>query len=301
MNWIPKKNAATPVAASRRAPVAPVQPQPPRDPARAEARVPSLEIPLVMSVRRLPAPVYGTLIQLGATNATLRSLVLMDIGTDVEFDLGVADGAQLTIAARVQTRRNALAGARFEYVIAFDPMTQAQLDQLARHVRDMERRTAQMRAAQKSLDALPTTDADRRGSYRALGSFPVLFRPGGSQLGWTEGRVGDISGTGIRMNCEQTLEIGAPLELRFTLPSKALDIYPETTATIDISAGRVHSRQDLRRPFEEMRLRARVVTRFQPVRDREVYGIAFVEIDGYLREEIARYTHAIQLSKLRSS
>jgi c-di-GMP-binding flagellar brake protein YcgR len=57
----------------------------------------------------------------------------------------------------------------------------------------------------------------------------------------------------------------------------------------------------MRRPFEEMSVRGRVVTRFQPVRDREVYGVAFIEIDGYQREEIARFTHAVQLSKIRSA
>jgi c-di-GMP-binding flagellar brake protein YcgR len=56
----------------------------------------------------------------------------------------------------------------------------------------------------------------------------------------------------------------------------------------------------MRRPFEEMALRGRVVTRFQPAREREVYGVAFIEIDGYQREEIARFTHAMQLSKLRN-
>jgi c-di-GMP-binding flagellar brake protein YcgR len=81
-------------------------------------------------------------------------------------------------------------------------------------------------------------------------------------------------------------------------------VYPEETAVLDLSQPtprKITSRPDMRRPFTEMAIRGRVVTRFQPVRDREVYGVAFLEIDGYQREEIARFTHAIQLSKIRSS
>jgi len=136
---------------------------------------------------------------------------------------------------------------------------------------------------------------------RALTAFPAYFRREGAA--WGEGKVGDISATGIRMNCEELIGIGTMLDMRITLPSSVLDVYPEETAVLDLtqSVPRRIGRADMRRPFEEMSVRGRVVTRFQPVRDREVYGVAFIEIDGYQREEIARFTHAVQLSKIRSA
>jgi len=297
MSWIPKKNTtlgtAAPTAVATTA-----------APARAAVRshAHSLEMPVVMSVRRLPAPVYGTLMEITAHGAKIRSLVLMERGTEVEFDLGIGSGVPLTINGRVEARRNAPSGARFEYHLVFERMAEGQIDMLARHVRELERRAAASRSIQKAIDSMPTTDRERRGSYRALTAFPVHFRRESDQ--WGEGRVGDISSTGIRMNCGELIAIGTLLDMKLTLPSSVLDVYPEETAVLDVSQPnaprRIGGRPDMRRPFGEMAIRGRVVTRFQPVRDREVYGVAFLEIDGYQREEIARFTHAIQLSKMRN-
>jgi hypothetical protein len=294
MSWIPKKATAASGAPARIVmPVASLM-----TPRTAPV---SLEMPVVMSVRRLPAPVYGTLMDINAHGARVRSLVLMERSTEVEFDLSLANCAPITINGRVEGRRNAASGARFEYQLSFESMAEAQIDALVRAVRELERRAATSRSIQKSLDELPTTDRERRGSYRALTAFGARFRREGDK--WSESKVGDISATGVRMSCAELIAIGTILDLRVTLPSSVLDIYPEETAVIDTTQAvpRRIGRADMRRPFEEMALRGRVVTRFQPVRERECYGVAFLEIDGYQREEIARYTHAMQLSKIRSS
>ena len=293
MSWIPKKNA-TPAAA-------PVAVAAPPKPVQRPSHAHSLEMPVVMSVRRLPAPVYGTLMEITAHGAKIRSLVLMERGTEVEFDLGIGSGTPLAINGRVEARRNAPSGARFEYHVVFNNMAEAQIDALARHVRELELRAAASRSIQKAIEEMPTTDRERRGSYRALTAFAVMFRRDDN---WSEGRVADISSTGIRMNCAELLPIGTMVDMKVTLPSSVLEVYPEETAMLDLTSGtprRVGGRPDMRRPFEEMALRGRVVTRFQPVREREVYGVAFLEIDGYQREEIARFTHAVQLSKIRST
>lgn len=288
MSWIPKKSTATATMT------------PSAMPQKTYGH--SLEMPVVMSVRRLPAPVYGTLMEITGTGALIRSLILMDRGTEIEFDLGIGNGAALTLCGRVQNRRNASTGARFEYQVTFDLTAETQLDVLAKHVRELERRAAAARSMQIAIDALPTTDQNRRSSFRAMIAFPVQFRTESDQTFW-DGRVADISGTGIRMSCNCTIPIGSMLELKLVLPSNVLDVYPEETAAYDLREPlpRRIGRPDMRRPFEEMRLRSRVVTRFAPARDREVYGVAFFEIDGFQREEIARFTHALQLSKIRGS
>jgi len=178
-------------------------------------------------------------------------------------------------------------------------MSEVQIDALAKYVRELELRAASVRSMQASIDALPATDGNRRGSYRALTSFAVRYRREGA-VDFTEARVVDLSSSGIRMNCREIMPVGTMVDLRLTLPSSVLDVYPEETVAIDLSdAPRRMGRPDMRRPFAELSLRARVVTRFAPARDREVYGIAFLEIDGYQREEIARFTHALQLAKIR--
>jgi hypothetical protein len=294
MSWIPKKSTT---AVSNGGPTHVVMPVAALTTPRT---VVSLEMPVVMSVRRLPAPVYGTLMDITSLGARVRSLVLMERGTEVEFDLSLANSEPITISGRIESRRNAASGARFEYRLSFDAMPESHVEALVYAVRELERRAATSRSIQKQLDALPTTDGERRGSYRALSAFSALFRREGEQ--WSESKIGDISATGVRMTCETLLAIGALLDVRLTLPSSVLDIYPEETAVLDVTRNvpRRTGRADMRRPFEEMVLRGRVVTRFQPVRERECYGVAFIEIDGYQREEIARFTHAVQLSKIRS-
>ncbi|MDP9111303.1 MAG: hypothetical protein M3M96_06705, partial [Candidatus Eremiobacteraeota bacterium] len=189
MSWIPKKSspgaAPTAIAAANATP--------------AKTYGHSLEMPIVMSVRRLPAPVYGTLMEITGAGARIRSLILMERGTEIEFDLGIGSGAPLTLCGRVHNRRNASSGARFEYHVSFDLTAEAQLDTLAKHVRELERRAASARSMQIAIDSLPTTDRNRRGSFRAMTAFSVMFRPEGEANFW-EGRVADISGTGIRMN-----------------------------------------------------------------------------------------------------
>lgn len=291
MSWIPKKTAGT---ASTAVAISSATP--------GKTFGHSLEMPIVMSVRRLPAPVYGTLMEITGAGARIRSLVLMERGTEIEFDLETATGAPLTLCGRVNHRRNATSGARFEYHVSFDLTAEFHLDLLAKHVRELERRAASARSMQAAIDSIPTTDRNRRSSFRAMTAFSVMFRPEGEATFW-EGRIADISGTGIRMNCACTIPIGAVLELRLLLPSSVLGVYPEETTAIDLhaEAPRRSGRRDMRRPFQEMNLRSRVLTRFAPARDREVYGVAFLEIDGFEREEIARYTHAVQLEKLRGS
>ena len=261
-----------------------------------------MEMPIVMSVRRLPAPVYATLMEITAAAAKIRSLVLMERGTEVEFDLGSSHGMAVTVRGRVDQRRNAPTGARFEYLVNLNMMTEAQIDTLARQIRELEIRAGAARSMQSSIAALPTTDSDRRTAYRAVTTFDVQFRREGF-VDFSAGRIADLSSTGIRMHCLDSMPIGTMLELRFTLPSGVLDVYPEETMAIDMTnaSPRRMGRPDMRRSFEEMRVRARVVTRFQQTRDsREAYGVAFVEIDGYQREEIARFTHALQLSRMRN-
>jgi c-di-GMP-binding flagellar brake protein YcgR len=82
-----------------------------------------------------------------------------------------------------------------------------------------------------------------------------------------------------------------------------LNVYPAPESRIEITPfgqRRVHV-PDNRRPFEEMAIRGRILSRYEAEQGREQYGVAFTDIDGYQREEIARFTHAVQLARIRGS
>jgi c-di-GMP-binding flagellar brake protein YcgR len=144
-------------------------------------------------------------------------------------------------------------------------------------------------------------EKQRRTSVRTIVTFAVRYRvPNRAPSG---GEANDISSGGLRLLCNDTLRTGTELELRFRLPAYVLQSYPKPEERVEITPfGERRVRiPDNRRPFEEMIVRGRVLARHEPQRGRDVYGIGFVDIDGYQREEIARFSHAVQLSKIRST
>jgi len=110
-----------------------------------------------------------------------------------------------------------------------------------------------------------------------------------------------VSTGGLRLLCNEELMNNATIELRFTLPSEVLDVFPPSEKRTEISpfGERTVRMPDKRRPFAPMILRARVIARLPRSQGRIVYGVEFLEIDGFQREEIARFVHAAQLQRLR--
>jgi PilZ domain len=94
----------------------------------------------------------------------------------------------------------------------------------------------------------------------------------------------DVSADGLSMICAELLHDGDLLEVRFTLPSKILAIYPDAA-------------KERRRPFEEMFVPARIVRVRVLGPGKFMYGISLIGIDSYQREELARYVSAVSLSR----
>jgi c-di-GMP-binding flagellar brake protein YcgR len=260
----------------------------------------SMELPIAIEVNGLPAPVYGTLINISETGCRLRSLILIDRERDVNFDLK-RPGSRLLLKGRIVTRATPPHGGGYEYGVNFERMNEAERTALAREILEMQRREAVSRAdGRVAPPPGPTSGKQRRTSLRTMAGFPVRYRTGSRPSQAAE--ANDVSQGGLRLICSETLTIGATVELTFTLPSEHLSVYPPAGERTDISpfGPRRIRIPDNRRPFEEMTVHGRLVTRFHPTRGREVYGVQFTDIDGYHREEIARFTHAVQLAKLRT-
>jgi len=263
----------------------------------------SIELPIAIEVEGLPAPVYGTLINISETGCRLRSLILIDRQRDVSFELKRPGHKALLLRGRIVSRSTPAGGGGYEYGVTF-ALTGTERASILKEIQEMQRREAVARADTKPAAApkpAPTSGKQRRTSVRTLIGFPVRYRtPGKASI---TAEANDVSTGGLRLICKEKIEIGTMVELRFILPSKVLSVYPAAEERTEITPfGRRRVRvPDNRRPFEEMIVNGRVVTRFAPHRDNEIYGVQFTDIDGYQREEIARFTHAAQLSKLRNN
>lgn len=254
-----------------------------------------------MSVDGLPAPVYATLVNISETGCRVRSLILLDRNRAVEFQLRRQAMGPLPLRGRVMSRATPSGGGGgYEYGISFNGMPQSERDALSQEILGLQRREAAARA-QRNNEVKPAIapGMQRRRSVRTLFSFPVRYRFGKTSL---PAEANDISTGGLRLMCREDVPLGTEVEIRFTLPNAVLDIFPASEQRTEITPfgpRRIHL-PDNRRPFAEMLLRGRVISRFAPQRGREVYGVQFTDIDGYHREEIARFTHAVQLQKLRN-
>ncbi len=263
----------------------------------------SIELPIAIEVSGLPAPVYGTLINISETGCRLRSLILIERDRDVNFELKSRPGAAaMPLKGRIVTRATPPHGGGYEYGVNFSRMNSTERAALAREIHEMQRREALARAdkAPAKTGTIPKSAQQRRGSVRTMAAFPVRYRiPGKPSI---VAEANDVSTGGLRLICQEPIALGTQVELRFTLPSMVLSVYPPAAQRTEITPFGPRSVRipDNRRPFEEMTIVGRVVSRFQPTRGREVFGVQFTDIDGYQREEIARFTHAVQLARLRS-
>ena len=279
----------------------PPAPQPDRGNQRRSYRQ-SIELPIAVSVRGLPAPVYGTLINISETGCRLRSLILLDRNRLIEFVLARAGNDSLRLRGRVLSRATPQSDAGYEYGVAFEDSTPGQQDALGREIAEMQRRAAAARvSAREAAKGAGVGGDQRRTAVRTVIAFAIRYKL--TNRSAATGEAADISAGGLRMSCDDQLAIGSELELRFTLPSAVLNAYPKADDRMEITPfGQRRVRvPDNRRQFSEMIVHGKVLARQQPQGGKEVYGIGFTDIDGYQREEIARFTHAVQLSRIRNT
>jgi c-di-GMP-binding flagellar brake protein YcgR len=263
----------------------------------------SIELPVAVEIAGLPAPVYGTLINISETGCRVRSLILLDRDRDVRFELKRPSHAAIHLRGKVVSRSTPPSGGGYEYGITFT-LSNSERAALNKEIQEMQRRDAAARADWRpttfGTTAASASTMQRRDGVRTLVGFPVRYRIPGRAAVTAE--ANDVSTGGLRLITPEKFENGTLVELRFALPNSVLWVYPtaeERTEITPFGPRRIRI-PDNRRPFEEMIVHGRIVTRFAPSRDREVYGVQFTDIDGYQREEVARFTHAVQLARLRS-
>lgn len=259
----------------------------------------AVDVAVALDVAGLRLPANATIIDISVGGCRLRSWILLERGADVSF-LWPRDSGGLQLRGRIVVRRAAPRGATFEYGVEFAGLSRAAEAELAREITQAQRRAAAARAQEAAGVGVSTDAFNRRHAYRARTEFPVSMRLD-DRAGIVHATATDISGGGLRIVCDDVLADAQELMLRFRLPSDVLRVYPEKVdeELVMTPFGPRRRSHNRRRPFEETQLRSRIQTRLADWHGRPAYGVAFIEIDGYTREEIARFIHAVQLGRLR--
>jgi hypothetical protein len=257
----------------------------------------AFDVPVKLRLRGVAEQVQATLLHIAVSGCRLRCWMMMERGTALSFEWRLADGKLLQIAGVVAARyqpRNG--GVGFEYAVALEPLAERDADALAKEAAMLQRRSSSARSYDTSL-----VDISQFTGYRVPGDFTVAYRISDPRIGAKPAQACDVTGNGLRLRCEERLRDGQELALQFRLPDGVLDVHKgkdDELVTGPLGYRRV-PRKYLRRPFVDLKVRARVAGIVKDSRGREAYEMQFMEVDGLAREELARYIHASQLARLK--
>lgn len=259
-----------------------------------------VDLAVVVDVRGIRLPINATIVDISVTGCRIRSWIALERDANVSFDWP-REGVKLRLAGTVAARRPSNEGETFEYGVTFTGLLPAESDLLAREIIEAQRREAFNRAQSAAAMQVKPSDMNRRSAYRANVEFPLQLtlvdRPGAP----LEVTASDISAGGLRITCDRELSVNDEVQLRFRLPGDVLRVFPAQIQheVVMTPFGERTRTKNQRRPFEEMQIRSRIASRLSAEGETPVFGVAFVEIDAYSREEIARFIHAVQLGELR--
>jgi hypothetical protein len=257
----------------------------------------SFDVPVKLRIRGIQEPVQATLLHIAVAGCRLRSWMLMERGSGVSFDWRLSDGKLLelngVVAARYAPRNG---GVGFEYAVALEPLPHADADALSREAAMLARQTASARSYDTSL-----VDISQFTGYRVPDDFVLNYRGEDARITVKIARACDVTGNGLRIRCDEPLRGDQILMLQFTLPEHVLGVHKgkDDELVVGPFGYRRVPRKYLRRPFAELKLKARVLGSVKDSRRRDAYEVQFLEVDGMAREELARYIHASQLATLK--
>jgi len=249
------------------------------------------------------------LLDMSERNARLRAGVLLPPQTGVSFrwvgpsrEAIVVHGHVCDI--RMADKRTA------EYAVEFSMPAQT-LDHLARELQRLQRR----KLPKPALAAAPAESenaggedlaefesAKDRKAYRAMVQFPVgarVLRKG--KMVALEAEARDLSLGGMLLLLEEDVDEGTELELSFSLPADAdqAENVKEIVEMTPFGERRIKKSSPKRR-VEQLFVKARVLKKAGHARNGSpLFGVEFVEVPGFLTDEIARWIHAHQLKQLR--
>lgn len=257
----------------------------------------TFDVPVKFRLRGVKEPVQGTLLHIAISGCRLRSWMLMERGTAISFEWRLAGGKLLELSGAVAARyapRNG--GVGFEYAIALEALPQADADALSGEAAMLARRTASARSYDTSL-----IDISQFTGYRVGDDFGIAYRDEDPRALQKRGSACDVTGNGLRLRCDHALKADDRLVLQFTLPEHVLHVHKgkDDELVVGPFGYRRVPRKYLRRPFHELKIKARVLGTAKDSHRRDAFEVQFLDVDGMAREELARYIHASQLQSLK--
>ena len=258
-----------------------------------------LDEPIQVRILNGP-PVPARLVDISATGCRFRSTISLPTQTRITFGWKRHTKPPLELRGRVATHR-AENGAH-DYGVTFDRITEPDRDAIIAELLELQRREALKHVSTESSLAkrVEAESTQKRSSYRAPVEFPVSYAIS-SRHGRKNGVAGDLSVGGMRLIADEAIAVEQIVEFYFTLPSGYLKVLETTREVVEASpfGSRRVKRTVTPKPFEQMYVRGKVVKVLGELRQHTVHGIAFVDLDPFVREEIGRFIHAVQLYKLR--
>lgn len=244
----------------------------------------------------------ATLVDISESGCRLRAAITLDIGSDIFFDWNRHNKPPLRLSGRVMTRRRTQGMMLYDYGIAFQGLKQDIKDAIISETLELQRREAMRNAPTESSVAKQVAQqlGTKRSAYRATVEFEVFYTVPG-RFGKHPGTASDLSLGGVRLETTEKLPEGTIIDFVFTLPNQYLKVYEgerEETEISPFGARKVVKKANVR-PFEEMRLRGRVVKVLKEGAKVQ-HGIAFVDPHPYTVSELGRFIHAVQLTRLRA-
>ena len=192
-----------------------------------------------------------------------------------------------------------------EYGIKFE-MPVAQRDALAAELQEIQRRQVYKEAAPVHIAVDDSLGGRaKRQAYRANVQFPVSVRAiVDKRETQFAGIANDLSEGGVMLIVPKELEEGADVVVRFTLPNGAVDLSGEEREVVETGpfGERKVKKNVPMRPFESVEARAKIMKVLGPGSSGGFsHGTAFQQLSPFVREEIARFVHAYQVTQLRKS
>ena len=245
------------------------------------------------------------LVDISDSGARIRAGVKIPPHTRVSFNwMGPSrDPIPVTgniVAVRMADEKTA------EYGIQFT-MPVAVRDKLAHELLEVQRRKAYKPAemGQHVVHDGEVGGRAKRQGYRAAVNFPVSVSI--NQKGRMvplRAEAQDLSSGGMLLAMPGDYEEGSELELRFILPLGAVNLGGEEKEVVEQTpfGERRSKKLEPVKAFDPIQCKAKLVKKTPTVKNGiPCFGIGFVDLSAFLKEEIARFVHAHQLTALRKA
>lgn len=245
------------------------------------------------------------LLDISESGARFRSSLPIPPQARLAFNWMGPSREPIGVSGRIVAAR-AVSVVTMEYGVQFD-LPVAVRDRLARELLEVQRRRAY-----RPADSGPRTISDgevggraKRQGYRAAVQFPVTVRAL-KEGRWlrVRGEAQDLSTGGILIAMPGTYDEGTQLVMSFTLPLGEVNLGGEEKEVIEQTPFGERKTKKLIsvRPFDPISAKALVTKKGAGARNGMLtFGTRFVELEPFVKEEIARFVHAYQVTKLRKA